>query len=687
MSIDKSIWQNPPKKYRVNPIVHDWPIEGRTVLMDAINDFGFGGVVTNPAHRNWYEGYQDAVVEFKDIIRELEERELSFWIYDENGYPSGYAGGETLKGHPELEAKGFYMRRTVAYEPRHVRFRLDEESDRIIWAAKYPMECPGMHESYVQFDQMIPVPFTDDFCETDLNEKEAFFVFCVKPAYEGSHCTHNVCSYSRYINIMEPKALRRFLDLVFEPIAREIPDAFQKATAVFTDEPSLQVGYARGYEVWPYALAPWVEGLFEAYEEEYGESMLPYLPQLFEGFQDAYPIRVRFYRLVGKLIAKAYSGQLSDWCREHGGVFSGHYLGEENITGHVKDYGSYTEVLSKAGYPGIDVLSCYPEVYNYNTAKYPQMAARKMGANGLMVELCPFFHKEIFDQDPIENMTGVVGTMYLSGVRTSNSYFSSNFEEYAPEVLAGRTGYLHREDAHRFNEYVGRLGYMLDGLTNDCGTFVYYGIEDVQAKMIPQTTAFSGPETAADASAAPFTRRLFESGHDFYYADRDDLVAAISDGGVPTISGHEVKTVIVPALDVMYEDAYAALCTMKEQGVQVYFLDQVPSCGTAAPVFKNDRKEFTASTTEEILAAVDQAAVGLSVEADGAMILKGRFQRDGKEMWMLCNNTRQAVTARLLHDTYPEATLYAPVDGQISSIAMGDSVEIPSLRAVFVVFD
>jgi len=657
--------------------------------MDAINDYGFGGVVTNPAHKNWYEGYEENVREFADIIKELEERQLSFWIYDENGYPSGYAGGETLKGHPELEAKGFYMRRTVAYEPRHVKFGLDFESDKIIWAAKYPMDCPGLHESYVQFDKMIPVPFTDTFCETDLEAKEAFFVFCVKPAYEGSHCTHNVCSFSRYVNIMEPKAVRRFLDLVFEPIARQIPDAFQRAAAVFTDEPSLQVGYARGYETWPYALAPWVEGLFEAYEQEYQKSLLPDLPLLFEGGKEAYPVRINFYRLVGKLIARAYSGQIADWCKEHGGVFSGHYLGEECIVGHVKDYGSYTEVLSKAGYPGIDVLCCYPEIYCYNTAKYPQMAARKMGANGLMAELCPFAEKETFEKDPIENMTGVASVLYMSGVRVSNSYFSSNFEEYDPALLKGRKGYMHREDAQAFNSYLGRIGYMLDGLDNDCNTFVYYGIEDVQAKMVPQTTAFSGPETAADLSTEAFTKKLFEAGHDFYYADRDDLVAAAASlaNGSAFISGHTVKTVIVPALDVMYDDAYQALCALSQQGVKIYFLDKVPSCGTSAPVVKENRDLFTASTAEEILAAVEEQAEGLHTQADNATILKARFQKDGKEMWMLHNNTRQAAAVMLTHDTQKQANLYAPVDGQITRIQMGDSIRIPSLRSVFVVFD
>lgn len=136
---------------------------------------------------------------------------------------------------------------------------------------------------------------------------------------------------------MDKAAVRRFIDLCFEPIAQAIPDAYSRAENVFTDEPSLHVTYVRAYETWPYALAPWVDGLFEAYENEYHESILLQLPLIFEGGTNAYPVRVKFYEIVGKLAAEAYSGQLSTWCEAHGCGFSGHYLLEENISQHVKN--------------------------------------------------------------------------------------------------------------------------------------------------------------------------------------------------------------------------------------------------------------------------------------------------------------------------------------------------------------
>lgn len=693
-NIDRQAFLNPETKYRVNPMMHNWPEENRTVLMDAIKAFGFGGVVTNPNQTRGFFADPENVDDFAEIIKEMEARDMPFWLYDEQGYPSGYANGRTLIDHPELEAKGFYMRRRVCYAPyapRHTIFHLDEESDKIVWAAKYPIKVVDLHESFIEFEKMEPVPFTDTFCECDLEENQALFVFCSKPAYEGSHCTHNVCSFARYINIMDPRAVRRFIDIAFEPIVARIPDAYSKATAVFTDEPSLQVGYARPYETWPYALAPWVDGLFEEFEKEYGFSMLPWLPLLFEGSTNAYPIRVQFYRLVGKLIARAYSGQLSQWCEAHGGRFSGHYLGEEDMVSHVKDYGSNLEVMKAASYPGIDVLACYPEIYCYNTAKHMQMVVRKKQTNGMMVEICPFSNKDEFLKDPVENMSAIMGLLYLSGVRTTHSYFTSNFSEYDPEKISV-TGIMSKAEAIGFNNYVARMGYMLDNVPSDCNTFVYYGVEDVQAKMVPQTTAFSGAETAADLSTKAITKRIYEAGFDFLYADHEDLIEAGNSvaSGKPIISGCEVKTVIVPAIDVMYDESIEALLKLRDAGVTVLFLDKVPSFGAVLTPGATAKaaESFSPVASDDIMEHLMNRGDAFTAEAEGATLIKGRFIKDGQELYFVDNNTRGVnAVVTFNHAEKKSATIYNPVDGSVTPIAMGETYTIPSFRGVFVMFD
>lgn len=318
--MDREAFSNPAQEYRMKTIIHGWPDECG-ILADAVRDFGYGGTATNPPTENGYTGNKENLAKFGRILEELNHRNMDYWIYDEQGYPSGHGGGQSLEGHPELEAKGFYMVRRIAWEPKTAVFDLDDESDRIIWAAKYPCDCSRMNTSIVLYDQMEQVAFTGTHCECSMKENEALFIFCVKSAYEGSHLTHNVSSKNRYINILDEKAVRRFLDVCYEPIVKEVPEAYKNARAVFTDEPSLQTPYIQGDEVWPYALAPWVDGLFEAFEEEYGYSLLPYLPMIFEGRSSSYTVRVHFYQLIGKLIAKNYVKQISDWCLEHGTCF------------------------------------------------------------------------------------------------------------------------------------------------------------------------------------------------------------------------------------------------------------------------------------------------------------------------------------------------------------------------------
>jgi len=135
------LFADPPKRYRPYPIVHNWPSHDRTTLMDAIAAYGFGGVVTNVPFKDGFTQNPANLAEFPKILAELEARGLAYWLYDENGYPSGYVGGATLEGHPELAARGFYMRRRAAYEePMHIRFRTEDPGDEIIWAAKYPIK-------------------------------------------------------------------------------------------------------------------------------------------------------------------------------------------------------------------------------------------------------------------------------------------------------------------------------------------------------------------------------------------------------------------------------------------------------------------------------------------------------------------------------------------------------------------
>ena len=95
---EKGKWMDPPRKYRVKPIIHHWQKDYQTHL-DAVEDFGYGGVVTNPDIEGSAARFREDCRDFRKIIDELKKRGLSWFIYDEKGFPSGWGFGETVKNH------------------------------------------------------------------------------------------------------------------------------------------------------------------------------------------------------------------------------------------------------------------------------------------------------------------------------------------------------------------------------------------------------------------------------------------------------------------------------------------------------------------------------------------------------------------------------------------------------------
>ena len=149
--VTDEMFKNPPPEYAVQPIIHNWPENGDDMIQ-ALKDYGCRGAVINCPFENGFTGNPENLKKLSAQMDALDAAGLKYWIYDEMGYPSGMAGGLTLEGHPELEAKGLYMRRIAAYEPRHIHFHLDCESDKIVHAAIYDlMPDEPLHEAHIDF--------------------------------------------------------------------------------------------------------------------------------------------------------------------------------------------------------------------------------------------------------------------------------------------------------------------------------------------------------------------------------------------------------------------------------------------------------------------------------------------------------------------------------------------------------
>ena len=89
-------WSDPPAADRPLQIVHGIPAERATPEgMRFYKDRGLGGVVCNIA----FDRYMKSEPHWKTLIAGVaacEKLGMVVWLYDEEGYPSGSAGGLVL---------------------------------------------------------------------------------------------------------------------------------------------------------------------------------------------------------------------------------------------------------------------------------------------------------------------------------------------------------------------------------------------------------------------------------------------------------------------------------------------------------------------------------------------------------------------------------------------------------------
>ena len=645
-------------KYKINPIIHSW-IDDVDLVLDAVEDFGYGGVVTNVSGKDGFTSNPDNVKRLSVVTEKLRERGLEYWIYDEVGYPSGQANGLTLDGHPELKAKGMYMRKFEAFlTPEKLVYTADETADGIVYAVKYKMDLSDNVEAKILFDTAEPLDFDGKTVNIDLKAGEIAYVFIVRDGYEGTHSVHNVSSRKKYINIMSEEAVDRFLKVAYDPIYDCDKNIYGGSRAVFTDEPSLMTALARPFETFNYALIPYEKTLFDKFRARYGFDLEPLLPLLYEDTNPrSFELRQKFYELIGEVVAANYSGKINAYCKAHGTLFSGHYLAEENVYEHVMDYGNYVKVLENTGYAGMDILQVTPEDFFFTAPKFLQMIARKKNSDGYMVELCPFFNADVFRLAPFENAVGSLGILLLFGARKIQTYYEPRLGDYDP-LLARYGGSTNRDQSRYLNSYVAGICTALEGKKAKFDNYVYYAIEDVQAKFVPTNSGRYERDsflTKYDRSLRDLCRETFLNGGEFGMADADDILSGI-DGRI-----------IVPEIDYIRADVAEKLKTR-----DVTFIGARPAIlGTGERVTFGKVKTLSETVRDLCRKKGD-------LELPSGVI---RQTYDGAVA--AYNNNKSKVTIKALRSAY----IYDPDRGSGREVKSDEEITLMSYRAVVAFFD
>lgn len=547
--------------------------------IDGLADKGYGGIVTNVLHNDNYLHDNEAWELFRHSLKHaVQKHNMKVWLYDEKGYPSGGAGGLTLKKDPQYECKALVMIKKEVTQSDKISVEVPHGHDKFesVYMIDHRDKVIDLSDKVSRDGKLV---FSPDFSGT-------LYCFVSKRLYEGTHAQHNVCAARRYISLTNKEAVAAFIDNTYKKymdIVDKLDLPQENLQAFFTDEPSLQCCYLNAGltpptvddpyddEIPLLALVAWENDLLDTYEKRYGESLKFKLHYLFgENSTEALLLRYNYYSMISDMYEEAYFKQISDFCTEHYIDFSGHILLEENVLHHAIFEGNFFNFLRHMHIPGIDMLFTKPKsVIKYAaTPKLVSSVAAWYGKKHVMSEISG--HTEMALGIPFDfgDILCAQYVQFVLGVDIFNSYF----QDMSLTITENRT----------FCSALDRLCNEFDGMQDMSNILVYYPIESAQASLIGSDKQLHEREYTEDAKLCEKSWRdiideLIKNQNMFHCADTTVLASAkfsvekkalINSG-----CNAEYKVLIVPRPAIVTQETLKVLTDLAAGGFCVIAID------------------------------------------------------------------------------------------------------------------
>lgn len=253
------------------------------------------GLLTPYLSEEWFEMMKVGVEESRKLG-------LEAWFYDEDKWPSGFAGGIVPK-----QSDAFRARTLV----------------------RVPAGTP-----------------VNDADEILLDDGKYLYISHVDPW--GQAWYNGTC----WVDLMNPEMVKAFIDCTYQPYVDRF--AGQKGVmGIFSDEPQVspRTDLAEGDAFMPYS--PWME---EAFEKRWGYPMRPHLASLVDTVGNWRQFRLHYYRTVGECMENAFSRQIGEYCESNGLQWTGHFNSEEMPVANMFNQGDLMTQYRHMQVPGIDAL-------------------------------------------------------------------------------------------------------------------------------------------------------------------------------------------------------------------------------------------------------------------------------------------------------------------------------------------
>jgi hypothetical protein len=408
-----TVWEQlevPPSRYRPVPL---WSWNDKLDQEELIRQIeemhragigGFfmharGGLQTPYMGDEWMEAVRVCIEKGRELGMEP-------WLYDENGWPSGFGDGKI----PALGVEYQQKRLAVEYAP------FDRGTD-------------GTIALYKRTEQGFRLLDTDELDKADM-----------RVYYEVNPC---------YIDTLSKQAVGAFIREIYDEYWERFGEAYGSVIrGVFTDEPQ----FARRQLPWSFELAA-------IFEQKSGYPLLAHLPSLFMETEGCRKVRYDYWHCVTEMFTVAYAKQIGEWCGSRGWSATGHVVDEQTLMDQVTAVGDPLSFYEYLQIPGCDWLGRFvgkdPIV-----PKQVSSVARQLGKDQAITESfgCSGWNVSLQELRRIGEWQFVHGINLLCPHLQSYSLQGLRKRDYPPSLFYQQPWW---PDYRLFNDYFARLSMLL----------------------------------------------------------------------------------------------------------------------------------------------------------------------------------------------------------------------------------
>lgn len=605
--LDDNLFKKPTSEYRGTPF---WAWNNHLTKdelcrqIEVFKQMGLGGfhmhVRTGLKNRYLSDEYMELV---KTCVDKAKSENMLAWLYDEDRWPSGAAGGLVTQDE-RFRARNlmFTAQKDAESYTRSESCAAGSRSGKGTLLACYDvvLDKDGYLENYKRIDENDDAAGTKWYAFLEIHQPDSWY------------------NDRTYLDTLNKDAVERFIQVTHERYKETIGDEFDKTVpAIFTDEPQFtrKTVLGNSFDTNTDIMMPWTDKVPQLYKETYGADIFETLPEIFWDLKDSAPSvhRYRYHDFIAELFASSFADTIGGWCDKNNLALTGHMMEEPTLRSQTAALGEAMRSYRSFKLPGIDLLC---NSHEFTTAKQTSSAAHQFGYEGVLSELygvtgwdCDFrTYKHQGDWQAALGITIRVPHLSWYAMEgeakrdypASISYQSPWYKEY-----------------NTIEDHFARLNTALTRGKPVVKVAVIHPIESFWLHWGPNDKSAVFRESC-DNNFLSLTKWLLEGSIDFDFVSESLLPGLCPEASAPLKVGEmEYSTVIVPNCETLRSTTLERLENFRKAGGRVIFTGCIP---TLCDAVKSERGNLLADKCEKI--DFSRSAILTALEKDRTLTIR-----------------------------------------------------------------